>query len=73
MMEKYISDDRVALCLSGLRFVQKGDSRYSGMPQSYTLSWEYKGSKGSAHYEDKKSRDAMYDKIQEALTKGPAK
>lgn len=66
-MEKYVSDDRVILCLSGLRFVQKENRRYSGMSEKYSLSWEYKGSKGEMYYEEGAKRDAMYDKIQKAL------
>jgi len=64
-MEKYIGDDKVILNLTGLRFVQKTDPLYMG--SGYSLSWEYKGSKGSARYEKKEDRDAMYDKVQKAL------
>ena len=67
-MEKYIGDDRVILMLAGLRFLKKVDSTYSGMPQKFSLEWDYKGTSGSAYYPDKKSRDAMYDKVSKALT-----
>lgn len=66
-MNKYVGDNQVTLTLSGLRFVQKEDNRYSSMPETYFLRWEYKGSKGSTRYEKKEDRDAIYDKIQEAL------
>ena len=68
-MEKYIGDDMVLLCLTGLRFIKKEDGWQHAEPQRFFLKWNYKGVDGQAEYKDEKARDAMYDKVLAALTK----
>jgi hypothetical protein len=67
MKKNYVADDKVILNLSGLRFIQKRDAG-SHIEEIYFLEWEYKGSKGSAYYDDKSKRDAMYNKVLASLT-----
>ena len=69
-MKQYIGDKQVTICLQGLRFVKKVDLTISHGATSgkYELQWEYKGSKGSMSYKEKADRDALYDRIHQALT-----
>ncbi len=67
-MKKYIGDGTVTLCLMGLRFIKKSESSYPFPNRPYRLEWNYKGVDGYAEYEKKEVRDAIYDKVQEALT-----
>lgn len=68
-MQQYVADGLVIICLSGLRWVSKEDSQFAGRSNSFYLEWNFKGSEHKQEYPDKESRDKMYDKLVEALTK----
>ena len=63
---RYAADDRVILCLDGLRWVKKTDTSYL-REEKYGLSWNYKGGQESTSYGKKLDRDLMYDRMRAAL------
>lgn len=62
MPAQYVSDDKVTINTQGLRTVLREDE-----PQ-WMLRWSYKGEFGVHRYLDQAARDAMYDKLRQALT-----
>jgi hypothetical protein len=67
MKQTFVADKEVILVLEGLRWVAK--KNFSGGTH-YMLEWAYKGQEKSHDYEGKEEdRDAMFDKVSEALQK----
>ena len=60
----YAHDDKILLCLAGLRTVRKEDMKaYGSDAERYFLYWSYKGQEGKIEYATKEARDIMYSHI----------
>jgi Zn finger protein HypA/HybF involved in hydrogenase expression len=62
----YLADNKAIINTAGLRWVIKSDKTYGIL--TYHLEIQYKGSNQSIEYEIKDDRDAMFERLSDALT-----
>ena len=59
----YVADDEVVLLLDGLRWIKKVD-----FPQfNWGLGWDFGGRGDTVIYKDKVKRDAIFERVSQAL------
>lgn len=64
---KYVRDERIAVCMQGLRYVETRTTVYGDGTKSLKIDLAWKGSLREVTYKDEAKRDAMFEALCDEL------